>query len=186
MRGWIRKALVAGVVVVVVGALAGLWAVKVIGYDVVDGQATYQIEAVDGPETGPPCPVDKRYLDKAPTGLRDDVLAAYNDLRAKAAAEKVTLCLEDGKRSTRQQQAVFDDYVKRFGSREVAREHALPAGESNHEKGIAVDVQPLSAASWIERSAGKYGWCRRYENEPWHFEYSTEYPKGCPALLPHA
>ncbi|TCO64467.1 D-alanyl-D-alanine carboxypeptidase-like protein [Actinocrispum wychmicini] len=186
MRGWIRIALVAGVVVVLGGGVAGLWLSRVIGYEPVAGQATFQIEGVVGPDTGAQCPVDKRYVDEQPTGLRDDVLAAYTSLRAKATAEKVTMCLQDGKRSSRQQQAQFDDYVKRFGSRELARNYALPPEESNHVKGVAVDIQPLSAAGWVERSAGKYGWCRRYENEPWHFEYSPDYAKGCPTLLPHA
>jgi D-alanyl-D-alanine carboxypeptidase len=181
-----RITLVAGVVVLLGGAIAGLWAFRVIGYPLTDGSATFQLDGVPGPDTGPQCPVDKRYVDEQPTGLRDDVLAAFTALRAKATAEKITMCLQDGKRSTRQQQAQFDDYVKRFGSREIARNYALPPDESMHVKGIAVDIQPLSAAGWVERGAGKYGWCRQYENEPWHFEYNPDYTKGCPALRPHA
>jgi D-alanyl-D-alanine carboxypeptidase len=181
-----RVTLIAGALVLFGGAFAGLWSFKVIGYEPVAGEATFQIEGVVGPATGPPCPTDKRYVDEQPTGLREDVLEQFTALKAKATAEKVVLCLQDGKRSTRQQQAQFDDYVKRFGSWEQARKYALPPEESNHVKGIAIDIQPLAAAGWIERSAGKYGWCRRYENEPWHFEYNADYVKGCPALLPHA
>ena len=181
-----RTGLVVGVLVLFGGAFAGLWSFKLIGYERVAGQATFDLDAVVGPISGATCPVDKQYTDEQPTGLRDDVLAAYSSLRAKATEQKVTLCLQDGKRSTRQQQAQFDDYVQRYGSLEQARKYVLPPDESMHVKGIAVDVQPLSAAGWVERSAGAYGWCRRYENEPWHFEYDPAYTKGCPALRPHA
>ena len=168
------------------GSLFGLWSSQVIGYERVGGQATYQIDGVVGPDTGPACPTDKRYVDEQPVGLRDDVLAEFQQLKAEAKKQNVTLCLQDGKRSSRQQQAQFDDYVKRFGTRELALKYALPPDESMHVKGVAIDVQPLSASGWVERSAGKYGWCRRYENEPWHFEFDTRYRAGCPALLPHA
>ncbi|WP_143231192.1 D-alanyl-D-alanine carboxypeptidase family protein [Actinosynnema sp. ALI-1.44] len=186
MRGWIRTVLVAGVLVVFSGSLFGLWSFKVIGYERLSGQATYDINGVVGPETGSTCPTDKRYVDEQPTGLRDDVLAAFQQLKTEAKKQNITMCLQDGKRSSRQQQAQFDDYVKRFGTRELARKYALPPDESMHVKGIAVDIQPLAAAGWVERSAGKHGWCRRYENEPWHFEYNPDYRNGCPALLPHA
>jgi len=185
VRGWIKIVLVVGVVLLFGGALAGLWSFKVIGYKLVGGEPTYQVEGVVGPDSGPQCPVDKRYVDEPPTGLRDDVLAAYRDLKAKAAAEKITLCLQDGKRSSRQQQAQFDEYVRKFGP-ELARNYALPPNESNHVKGFAVDIQPMNSSIWVEKNAGRYGWCRRYQNEAWHFEYNPEYVKGCPALLPHA
>ncbi|MEV4311303.1 D-alanyl-D-alanine carboxypeptidase family protein [Actinocrispum sp. NPDC049592] len=171
--------------VLVCGLLAGLWVTKAIGYNRLTGEATFQIEGVPGPDTGPVCPVDKRYVDEDPTGMRDDVKAKFTELKAKAKTENITMCLQDGKRSSRQQQAQFDEYVRRFGTYELARQYALPPELSNHVKGIAADIQPLSAAGWVERSAGKYGWCRRYENEPWHFEYDPGYVNGCPALLPH-
>lgn len=168
------------------GALLGLWGFKVIGYDRQAGAPTYQIEGVVGPDGGPACSADERYVDEDPGGLRDDVLDAFRKLRAEAGRRNVVLCLQDGKRSTRQQQAQYDEYVKEFGSEEQARKYVLPPHLSNHVKGFAIDVQPQSSAAWVERSAGAYGWCRRYENEPWHFEYDPSYPRGCPPLLPHA
>jgi LAS superfamily LD-carboxypeptidase LdcB len=181
-----RTGLVVGVLVLFGGAFAGLWSFKLIGYDRVAGQATFDLDAVVGPTSGTTCPVDKRYTDEQPIGLRDDVLAAWQKVRAKATEQKVTLCLHDGKRSARQQQAQFDEYVGKYGTRELARQYVLPPEESMHVKGIAVDIQPLASAGWLERSAGAYGFCRRYENEPWHFEYDPAYTKGCPAMRPHA
>ncbi len=56
-----------------------------------------------------------------------------------------------------------------------------------HVLGLAVDIQPIESAKWVEKNGSTLGWCRRYENEQWHFEYSAAYSTvGCPALLPSA
>ncbi|GAA4004767.1 hypothetical protein GCM10022247_27300 [Allokutzneria multivorans] len=150
------------------------------------GEAYVELVNVTGDDEAPKCALDQRYSDEAPRGLRDDVLAAWNSLKGKAAAENVKMCLNDGKRSAWQQQAEFDSAVRRFGSADQASKYVLTPEASNHVKGIAVDIQPLSAASWVERSNGKHGWCRRYQNEPWHFEYDPSYVGGCPSMLPNA
>lgn len=175
--------------VLALGAAAGLGAagrVK-LAYERVAGQSLAILEEVPGPRTGPVCPVDKRYVDEEPGGLRPDVLAAWQRLRAAASAQGVQLCLQDGKRSIAQQQAEFTDAVRRFGTPELAGRYVLPPEKSMHVKGIAVDVQPLAAAGWVERNGGALGWCRRYQNEEWHFEHDVTYATaGCPALLPSA
>ncbi|MGH3588766.1 MAG: D-alanyl-D-alanine carboxypeptidase family protein, partial [Pseudonocardia sp.] len=136
---------------------------------------------------GPPCPLDGRYVDEQPKGLRPDVLEAWHRLRAAARQQGVQLCLNDGKRSAGQQQHELDDAVRRFGARDLALRYVLPPGKSMHVKGIAVDLQPLASAGWVERHGRALGWCRRYENEPWHFEYDPDHARaGCPALLPNA
>lgn len=151
------------------------------------GRPVAVIEDVPGPETGPVCPLDERYVDEQPDGLRPDVLSAWKRLRAKAGEQGVRMCLNDGKRSASQQQAEFEDAVERFGTPELAARYVLPPEKSMHVKGIAVDVQPLDAAAWVEGTGGELGWCRRYENEAWHFEYDRGYVSdGCPALLPSA
>ena len=150
------------------------------------GRATAVLEDVPGPEAGPPCPVDRRYVDERPDGLREDVLAAWHRLRAEAAEERVWLCLNDGKRSAAQQRREFTDAVRRFGTRELARKYVLPPEGSMHVTGIAVDVQPSASAAWVERNGRALGWCRRYENEYWHSEYAASHvADGCPELLPN-
>ena len=137
-----------------------------------------------GPDDGPPCAVDPQYSDEAPTGLRPDVLTAWKSVRAAAGREGVTLCLNDGKRSTAQQLALYDDYVQQFG-KAAADVYVLPPEKSAHVKGYAVDVQPAAAYQWLQATKGAQGWCRIYDNEPWHFEYSRSYlTAGCPARLP--
>ncbi|WP_236725364.1 D-alanyl-D-alanine carboxypeptidase family protein [Amycolatopsis orientalis] len=153
----------------------------------VSGQALAVLEEVPGPETGPTCAVDKRYVDEQTYGMRPDVVDAWKALLAKAKAQNITLCVNDGKRSRAQQQREFDKAVERFGSVEQAKKWALQPETSMHVKGIAVDIQPLNSAIWVDKNGGALGWCRRYDNEKWHFEYDPAYAtNGCPPLLPSA
>ena len=139
---------------------------------------------VAGPDNGPPCPVDKQYSDEPPTGLRPDVLAAWRSVKKQAAAKGVTLCLNDGKRSKAQQIALYRLYVKEYGAA-AADDLVLPWNRSAHVKGYAVDVQPAQAYQWLQATRGRLGFCRIYDNEPWHFEYSTVYrTSGCPPRQP--
>ena len=67
----------------------------------------------------------------------------------------------------------------------AARTYVLTPAKSAHVKGYAVDVQPAAAYQWLQATKGKLGWCRIYDNEPWHFEYSLVYrASGCPDRLP--
>lgn len=176
----------------VLGATAALGALGATGrmvlvYDRVVGRPIAILQEIPGPETGPPCPLDERYVDEPPERLRPDVLDAWLRLRAAAGEDGVLLCLNDGKRSVGQQERQFADAVQQFGSAELASRYVLPPEESMHVEGIAVDVQPLASAGWVERNGRALGWCRRYENEAWHFEYDAAYVRsGCPALLPSA
>ncbi len=112
------------------------------------------------------------------------MLTAWVAVEKYARGQGVALCLNDGKRSTAQQLALYDDYVKRFG-RAAANVYVLPPAKSAHVKGYAVDVQPEKAYQWLQATRGTRGWCRIYDNEPWHFEYSLRYQTvGCPARLP--
>jgi zinc D-Ala-D-Ala carboxypeptidase len=145
------------------------------------------VDEVPGPETGPVCPLDQRYVDEEPQGPRPDVLDGWKRLRAKAEAQGVRLCVQDSKRSVAQQQREFTDAVRRFGTPELAARYVLPPEKSNHVKGVAVDIQPTASAAWVEANGRALGWCRRYDNEYWHFEYDPAYETGvCPKLLPSA
>ncbi|UJW32718.1 D-alanyl-D-alanine carboxypeptidase family protein [Saccharothrix sp. AJ9571] len=157
------------------------------GEDPVAGRAEAILAEIPGPETGPVCPLDKRYVDEQVAGLRPDVLAAWERLRAEAGAKGIQLCVNDSKRSLAQQQREFDQAVEKFGTAELAGRYVLPPEKSMHVQGIAVDIQPLASAAWVERNGPALGWCRRYQNEEWHFEYNADYQvSGCPAMLPSA
>lgn len=156
-------------------------------YERVAGRPVAIVAEVPGPETGPVCPLDERYVDEQPRRLRPDVLGAWRRLHTEAKRQGIELCLQDGKRSRGQQRREFDEAVRRFGSPELAARYVLPPEKSEHVKGIAADVQPFASAAWVERTGHALGWCRRYENEYWHFEYDRRYAAGeCPLLLPSA
>jgi hypothetical protein len=184
VRIGVLLALVLAVVALVTWGLVGQLP---FAYEPVAGRGVAVVEDVPGPDDGPVCELDERYVDEEPDGLRADVLAAWERLAAAADEAGVHLCVQDGKRSRAQQQAEFDEAVEKFGTRELAARYVLPPEKSMHVKGSAVDVQPLSSAGWVEENGAALGWCRRYENEPWHFEYDAGYASGgCPALRPSA
>lgn len=117
--------------------------------------------------------------------MRADAAAAWSAADAAAAAAGVSLCLADGKRSRAQQQATYDEYVAEFGT-EMAAQYVLPPDRSAHVLGLAVDVQPYAAYTWLEGTKGALGFCRTYDNEAWHFEFDQQFvTAGCPARLPH-
>jgi D-alanyl-D-alanine carboxypeptidase len=104
-----------------------------------------------------------------------------------ARADGVDLAVTSGWRSAAHQQQLYDEAVAKYGSPEVARRWVLPPGESAHVRGEAVDVGPPAAARWLETNGVRYGLCRRYANEPWHFErLAAAVGSRCPPLEPHA
>lgn len=121
------------------------------------------------------------------SGMQPGAQAAF--LAAKAASQEAgikSFILNSGYRSAAYQQRVFDCWVAELGSPQAARQYALPPSESAHVKGYAMDIAPPNAAAWLQSTAGKFGLCRRYADETWHFEYQASYKTdGCPALLPH-
>jgi LAS superfamily LD-carboxypeptidase LdcB len=138
-----------------------------------------------GEDGGARCPGNEQYAAEQPTGMRADVAAAWLAVAAAGESQGITMCLADGKRSRAQQQATYDDYVTQFGMA-MADQYVLPPDKSAHVLGLAVDVQPYAAYSWLESTGGKLGFCRIYDNEAWHFEYDAAFPDdGCPARLPH-
>lgn len=130
------------------------------------------------------CVTNDTYFDEDPDGLRPDVIKAWRNVEKHANADGLIVCLNDGKRSTAQQQAQYDQYVREYGKKS-ADQLVLRPEKSAHVTGIAIDLQPADAYRWLGKTDGAYGFCRRYDNEPWHFEYDVSYfEKGCPARLP--
>lgn len=105
---------------------------------------------------------------------------------AQARSEGVELRVTSGWRSEEHQRRLFRDAVRKYGSPAAARKWVLPPGESAHVRGEAVDVGPASGADWLARNGERFGLCRRYANEPWHFErLAGAIGSTCPPLEPH-
>lgn len=106
------------------------------------------------------------------TGLTGGARAAFNAARAEALWRHGQLIgLTSGYRDPLVQQRLFDEEVRRAGSPAAARMLVLPAAESRHVKGMALDVRPLEGARWLEEHGARYDLYRVYDSEWWHFEY---------------
>jgi D-alanyl-D-alanine carboxypeptidase len=106
------------------------------------------------------------------TGLTDGATAAFTAARTDALWRHGQLVgLTSGYRDPLVQQRLFDEEVRRSGSQASARMLVLPPAESNHVKGIALDVRPREGARWLEEHGARYDLYRIHDNEWWHFEY---------------
>ncbi|MEV6135488.1 M15 family metallopeptidase [Nocardia sp. NPDC051990] len=115
-------------------------------------------------------------------GLEPGLAAAYMQAENQADAEGVALYINSGYRTPAEQQALWDDGVRTYGSPEEARRWVLPPNESTHVRGRAIDVGPQDGAQWLEANGNRWGLCRIYQNEWWHFELATAPGGACPAL----
>ena len=112
-------------------------------------------------------------------------------LVAKKVAEQdgVYLKITSGFRSIERQTFLFNRALKRYGNYQEATRWVAPPNVSHHPRGIAIDVnypdQPESAR-WLEENGWKFGLCRVFKNEWWHFEPITAPGKKCPPMLKDA
>ncbi len=115
-------------------------------------------------------------------GLDPDLLAA---LRAAASDSGIEFTITSGWRTQHDQQELLAEAIVEYGTEaEAARWVATPE-TSVHVRGEAVDLGPWEATEWLAEVGARYGLCRLYDNEPWHFELVASAPtSGCPALLP--
>lgn len=106
-----------------------------------------------------------------------------------ARADGVELSLTSGFRSLARQQILFDREVVIRGSESEAAKWVLPPKSSNHPRGLAIDVNypnGRAEALWLERNGSRFGLCRVYANEWWHFEGVISPGQACPELAPNA
>ena len=121
---------------------------------------------------------DERYPGVA--NVDPDLRDALRRASADAAEDGVALSVNSGWRSRHHQDRLLAEAVARYGPREAARWVAT-ADTSAHVSGDAVDVGPPGAAAWLAEHGGRYGLCRIYRNEPWHFELRPRaVGEGCP------
>lgn len=125
--------------------------------------------------------------------VRQVTAQALQQMFAEAKADGLSLKLSSGYRSYAYQAGLYNSYVKADGQSQADDESARP-GYSEHQTGLAVDLEPTSRnceleacfadtpeGKWLYANAYKYGFIRRYttsdrpvtgyENEAWHFRY---------------
>lgn len=125
--------------------------------------------------------------------LRRDAAMALEKLTAVAKNEGLGLMLSSGYRSYEQQVGLYNFYVN-SGSKSAADAYSARPGFSEHQTGLAADIEPTSRecevqtcfaetaeGKWLALNAYKFGFIVRYqkdnqaltgyEYEPWHIRY---------------
>ena len=117
------------------------------------------------------------------------LLARFTVAQSFARADGFELSLTSGFRTLDRQEELFDQEVAIRGSETEASKWVLPPQFSHHPKGLAIDVNypgDKSAAYWLETNGSRFGLCRVYANEWWHFEGVIAPGERCPAPAPNA
>jgi D-alanyl-D-alanine carboxypeptidase len=144
------------------------------------------VDAGDGslPNGGTLTPFDVQH--SAIGRLDPALLNAIQSAATAAAADGITMTITSGWRSAEFQQRLLDDAVRTYGSLAAARQYVQTPAMSKHVSGEAVDVGGTGADQWLIAQGARFGLCRIYANELWHFELATNETGNCPALLPNA
>ena len=126
--------------------------------------------------------------------LRPEAARALEEMFSAAKSEQgYTLLAVSGYRAYGLQQVMFNNKVKAVGSKEKAWRRVAPAGASEHQLGLAMDVvcdtyRLLNAGfldtaegKWLYANCHRFGFIVRYRGEwedvtgcaaePWHFRY---------------
>ncbi|MCX2929406.1 M15 family metallopeptidase [Mycobacterium sp. CVI_P3] len=114
------------------------------------------------------------------------LLTAIQQAATAASADGITMTINSSWRSPEFQQRLLDNAVATYGSLAAAREYVETPQASKHVIGEAVDVGGVGADQWLIANGARFGLCRIYANELWHFELATDAAGNCPPLLPNA
>jgi hypothetical protein len=109
--------------------------------------------------------------------------------QSEARKEGINLVVTSGFRTAARQAYLFERAVEKYGSAKEASKWVLPPDKSHHPDGIALDINypgDPEDTKWLELNGYKYGLCRVYKNEWWHFEPVIAPGEICPALVPNA
>jgi zinc D-Ala-D-Ala carboxypeptidase len=117
------------------------------------------------------------------------LIARFESAKSAAQLEGVHLYITSSFRSFDRQGELFAAAIKKYGSESEAAKWVLPPQYSHHPKGLALDVNypgdPIGA-KWLEQNGARFGLCRVYANEWWHFE-GVIAPGGiCPKMAENA
>jgi LAS superfamily LD-carboxypeptidase LdcB len=124
-----------------------------------------------------------------PNELDQQLLTRFKAAQAAAKKDGQVIYIVSGFRSLSRQKTLFANAVRKYGSAAEASKWVAPPLISHHPWGVAIDVnypdEPVGAG-WLEVHGYKFGLCRVFENEWWHFEPVIAPGWKCPALVPDA
>jgi len=124
-----------------------------------------------------------------PTALDKQLVYRFKAAQAAAAKDGQRIYIVSGFRSLSRQKSLYNQAIRKYRSVDEASKWVAPPLVSHHPWGIAIDVnypnEPVGAG-WLEVHGSKFGLCRVFENEWWHFEPVIAPGWKCPALVPDA
>lgn len=120
-------------------------------------------------------------------GLTSETMSAFYAMAAGAQADGLYLYISSGFRSYNYQYNLYNNYA-RIDGQAVADTYSARAGHSEHQSGLAFDLNIVGdafigtpEAIWLADNCYKYGFILRYPRgksnetgykfEPWHFRY---------------
>jgi hypothetical protein len=81
------------------------------------------------------------------------------------------ITLGSGYRSVERQEELWDQAVDKYGSEEAAKKWVARPGKSNHNHGLAGDLNfTADGQEWAHQNAARYGLWFPMSHEPWHIE----------------
>ena len=123
------------------------------------------------------------YAKPGATSINPELQKRFNEAKAAAELEGINLYIQSGYRSIELQTQLFKNAIDKYGSADEASKWVSPPSVSRHPQGIAIDVNypadPVGA-KWLEVNGFKFGLCRVFENEWWHFEPNIAPGQTCP------
>jgi zinc D-Ala-D-Ala carboxypeptidase len=125
--------------------------------------------------------------------LRKEAALALEEMFQATEKEQIVLFAVSGYRSFKNQQAIFNLEIQKWGEQKAKQAVAL-AGHSEHQTGLAMDITSKSVnlqlceefgqtkeGKWVAENAHKFGFIIRYpkgkeyitgyQYEPWHIRY---------------
>ena len=134
--------------------------------------------------------VSKQYSYGNNQMVTSETFDAFLNMFNAAKNEDLTLIINSSYRSYEEQDKVYNEYLDSRGE-EAANKIAAKAGFSEHQTGMAIDIQTYGSNAktfeefeefkWLQDNAHKYGFILRYpkdkeyltgyEYESWHYRY---------------
>lgn len=143
------------------------------------------------------CEADEKSLGSRPISaespkkdrLHPKLLLRFKVASTYAKKKGITLYIASGYRTLERQEYLFDRAIEKYGSETEAAKWVLPPYVSRHPMGLAMDINYPSdprGAQWLEKNGWKFGLCRVFENEWWHFEAPIAPGEKCPPRMENA
>lgn len=145
--------------------------------------------------------VKMKTLDNSDKVVAEMIIQDLQDMLADGTREGMEFCIASAYRSSERQQEILDQDIKKLTDKGMTEAEAydqatrtvMPAGYSEHETGLALDIVALSnqllddsqentpETQWLHENCDKYGFILRYpkekteitgiDYESWHYRY---------------